>query len=331
MTPYQIDQIIDGFADQKVLVLGDAMIDSYLWGHIERMSPEAPVPVVNIDSREERLGGAANVALNCQSLGATPILCSVIGQDPRGDHFMDLMQRSGLNPDGIVRLTDRPTTVKTRVISDDKHVLRVDQESVAEIDFEILLDRITTLFDTHTFNAVIVEDYNKGMLTPPLIESVINLAHERGAIVSVDPKKNHYWAYKNVDLFKPNWKELIEALEGAYPAEAAAQADIRSTAIRHTRLGLTARCLLLTLSENGVVIQNDESEFHFPVYNRNIIDVSGAGDSVISVATLVYAQKVAVSDVARFANLAGGLVCEQVGVVPIDLQILRDQAHNHLT
>ncbi len=331
MTKEQIDGVINRFSDQNVLVIGDAMIDSYLWGHIERMSPEAPVPVVNIDNREERLGGAANVALNCQSLSATPFLCSVIGTDARGDHFLQLMEESGLNAEGIVRIEDRPTTVKTRVISDNKHVLRVDQETLAPVSSDIMVHRLKELFAHHSFSAVIIEDYNKGLLTPELIESVISLAHEHGAIVSVDPKKEHYWMYKGVDLFKPNWKELVEALDGVYPAEAVAQADIRSTAIRHTRLGLSARCLLLTLSEHGVVIQNDEEEFHFPVYERNIVDVSGAGDSVISVATLVYAQNIDASNVARFANLAGGLVCEHVGVAPIDLQMLRAEAHRHLT
>ena len=331
MTKEQIDEVINRFSDQNVLVIGDAMIDSYLWGHIERMSPEAPVPVVNIDNREERLGGAANVALNCQSLSATPFLCSVIGTDARGDHFLQLMEESGLNAEGIVRIEDRPTTVKTRVISDNKHVLRVDQETLAPVSSDIMVHRLKELFSHHSFSAVIIEDYNKGLLTPELIESVISLAHEHGAIVSVDPKKEHYWMYKGVDLFKPNWKELVEALDGVYPAEAVAQADIRSTAIRHTRLGLSARCLLLTLSEHGVVIQNDEEEFHFPVYERNIVDVSGAGDSVISVATLVYAQNIDASNVARFANLAGGLVCEHVGVAPIDLQMLRAEAHRHLT
>lgn len=326
MTEKEIKKIIKQFRNQNVLVIGDAMIDSYMWGHIERMSPEAPVPVVSIDSREERLGGAANVALNVQSLGATPYLCSVVGEDIRGDLFVQLMQQSGLNTEGIVKVSDRPTTVKTRIISDNQHVLRVDQEKVDDVPSQAVFKRIQKIFKLHDIDVVIFEDYNKGLLTPELIESVIELAKEHEIPVAVDPKKKNYWAFKGVDLFKPNWKELIEGLKAPYPAAAAAQADIRKKAIQETRERLSARCVLCTLSEHGVQIQSSEEEHHYPVYKRKIVDVSGAGDSVISTAALVFAQGIALSDVARFANLAGGLVCEHVGVVPIDRSQLREEA-----
>ena len=331
MTEKQIKNIIKGFKNQNVLVIGDAMIDSYMWGHIERMSPEAPVPVVSVDSREECLGGAANVALNVQSLGATPFLCSVVGEDVRGDLFVQLMQQRGLNTEGIVPLNDRPTTVKTRIISGDQHVLRVDQESTEDVPVSPVLKRIQKIFKQHDIQVMIFEDYNKGLLTPDLINALVELAHQHQIPVAVDPKKNNYWAYKNVDLFKPNWKELIEGLEDAHPAAAAAQAEIRKKTISETRMRLSARCVLCTLSEHGVHIQNDSEDLHFPVYKRKIVDVSGAGDSVISTAALVYAQGVGIRDVARFANLAGGLVCEHVGVVPIDRSELREEALRHLT
>lgn len=331
MTEKEIKEVIKQFNNQNVLVVGDAMIDSYMWGHIERMSPEAPVPVVSIDSREERLGGAANVALNIQSLGATPFLCSVIGEDIRGDLFVQLMQQRGLNTDGIVSLNDRPTTVKTRIISEDKHVLRVDQESTTEVPVKPVLKRIQKIVKQHDIDVVIFEDYNKGLLTAELIDAVVQLAHESNIPVCVDPKKQNYWAYKNVDLFKPNWKELIEGLEVAHSAEAAAEAEIRKKAIEETRMRLSARNVLCTLSEHGVHIQSADEDHHFPVYPRQIVDVSGAGDSVISAAALVYAQGLELKDVARFANLAGGLVCEHVGVVPIDRAQLREEALRLLT
>ncbi len=331
MTPEEIKDIVHRFSDQNVLVVGDAMIDSYMWGHIDRMSPEAPVPVVSIDSREERLGGAANVALNVQSLGATPFLCSVVGEDLRGELFVHLMQQRGLNTEGILSVDNRPTTVKTRIISDDKHVLRVDQESTEPVTSKKVFKRIKKIFKQHEIHVIIFEDYNKGLLTPDLIAAVIELAHSRGIPVAVDPKRDHYWAYQGVDLFKPNWKELNEGLESWHAPEDAAKEELRSSEIRATRERLEAKSILCTLSEYGVQIQSEEEEHHFPVYERTIVDVSGAGDSVISAAALVYAQGVALKDVARFANLAGGLVCEHVGVVPIDRRQLRDEALRLLT
>ncbi len=331
MTEKQIKQTVRQFTYQNVLVVGDAMVDSYMWGHIGRISPEAPVPVVSVDSREERLGGAANVALNVQSLGATPFLCSVVGEDVRGELFIQLMQERGLNTEGIVTVSDRPTTVKTRIISNNKHVLRVDQERTTPVSTRSVFRRIRRILRQHEIDVVIFEDYNKGLLTPELIKKVITLAHGHGIPVAVDPKKEHYWSFTHADLFKPNWKELNEALDIDHPAAAAEEAGLRSLKVKETRERLAARCVLCTLSGYGVIIQGEEEEHYFPAYQRNIVDVSGAGDSVISTAALVYAQGVELRNVARFANLAGGLVCEYVGVVPIDRTLLRNEALRILT
>jgi len=314
-----IANILDQFETKRVLVIGDAMIDAYMWGDVHRMSPEAPVPIVEINKRESRLGGAANVALNIQSLGATPVLFSAIGDDHYGDLFINLMKEQNLTCEGIQKISDRNTTVKTRIISDNKHVLRVDEERTDIINDENISSILEKMILANNFDVIIFEDYNKGLLSEKLIQKAIKSAIQKGIPTIVDPKKENFFAYRGVDIFKPNLKEIKEGLNVEFDVQSDAELS-KNVALLRTKL--KAKSILLTLSEYGVYYQNEETIYREKAHKRNIIDVSGAGDTVVSVAALALACKLEDEFLMRIANLAGGLVCEKVGVVPIQKQDL---------
>lgn len=310
-----------------MLVIGDVMIDAYYWGNVDRISPEAPVPVVNVTRKEDRLGGAANVALNLISLGAETIICSVIGADRRGEELTELMQQTGLNTGGIVFSGDRVTTVKTRIISQHQQMLRVDEEQTGDISRQEelqLLERISDFITTGKIDVVIFEDYNKGVLTENLIKQVIEMANKNDVPTCVDPKKRNFFSYVAVTLFKPNLKELKEGLK--IDINKNKDEEIRS-AVKQLEDKLSQKISLITLSERGIYIRSKSADAIFPAHIRNIADVSGAGDTVIAVAALCLASGCEEELLARLSNLAGGLVCEKVGVVPIDIDTLRKEAN----
>jgi len=310
--------IFNDFKKIKVLIVGDAMIDSYMWGTINRQSPEAPIPIVDIEKHEKRLGGAANVASHIKALGATPILCSVIGNEDKG--FFDLMKRENLFAKGIMQ-EERKTTVKTRIISENKHQLRVDEEDTFPIinESDFIKHSINLMSNTHV---VIFQDYNKGVLTKHVINSLIEFATKKQIPTLVDPKKENYWQYKGVNLFKPNAKELIES----DPETEALSFKNISKIVTKQRKELNAKSFLLTLSEKGMFIQTENEEYHYPAYKRKIIDVSGAGDAVIATAALALAQKLDYNILAQLTNLAGGLSCEKIGVNPLNRENLLNEA-----
>jgi len=310
------------FNNKKVLIVGDAMIDAYMWGKINRMSPEAPVPVVEVKKHENRLGGAANVALNLKALGATPILCSVVGTGNRGVLFEELMEESNLSTEGILSTSKRKTTIKTRVIAENNHQLRIDEEETYPI---VQAEEFLTLTKSlmHDVDVIILQDYNKGVLTPEVIESVIAAANKRGIPTIVDPKKQNFNSYKNCTIFKPNLAEIKAGMNIDFDADNVAEIEKASAELRTQ---LAAKGVLLTLSERGICI-NSEKEFkHTPAFKCDIIDVSGAGDTVISVASLCLASAVDYTDLSVLSTLAGGIVCEEVGVVPINKEKLLTQA-----
>ena len=309
-----ISDILNQFETKRVLIIGDAMIDAYMWGDIHRMSPEAPVPVVEIEKRESRLGGAANVALNIQSLGATPILFAAIGNDYQGDLFLNLMKEQNLSCEGIQKINNRNTTVKTRIISDNKHVLRVDEERTDTINDDNLSNQLEKMILENDFDVVIFEDYNKGLLSTKLIQKSIAAARQKGIPTIIDPKKDNFFAYKGVDVFKPNLKEIKEGLNVDFDVQSEAELSKNVEILRDK---LDAKGIMLTLSEHGIYFQNSKNVYREPAHKRNIIDVSGAGDTVVSVAALALACGLDSEYMMRIANLAGGLVCEKVGVVPI--------------
>lgn len=325
MVKEEIIALFEQFNQQRVLVVGDVMIDSYFWGKVDRISPEAPVPVVSVNKKENRLGGAANVALNLKALGATPILASVVGADHYGKLFNELLGNQNLSVKGITPSLERPTTVKTRIISDGQQMIRVDEETTAYLsksEEEDLIARIIQILDTDKIDVIIFEDYNKGVLSKNVIKQIIAKANQLGIPTTVDPKKTHFFSFKNVTLFKPNLKELKEGVKRDFDKSDTIALE---EAVAEMQQKLNNKISLITLSELGVYV-NDGKASHIPAHIRNISDVSGAGDSVISVASLCLACQTSTVFMAALANLAGGLVCEKIGVVPIDKSQLLNEA-----
>ena len=322
-------QLFERMNHLKVLVIGDVMADAYIRGKVERISPEAPVPVINTRSREIRLGGAANVALNLKALGAEVILCALVGNDAQGMELIQLIEKEGINSNGVVVSSERPTTIKTRVIAGGQHLLRIDDENDAPTttnEQELLLKKALEL--VQNVDAVIFEDYDKGVIFKELIAEVTNLANELKIPVTVDPKKRNFLHYKNVNLFKPNLKELKEGLKLELNPKDKAEIEV---GCQQVMSDLGVKGVLLTLSENGMAIYSGNSFFHIPAMPRDIADVSGAGDTVISVATLCLAAGCVLEQTLFLANLAGGLVCEYSGVVPIKKAQLLKEAIKHIS
>ncbi len=322
-----LDIVFNNFKNTKILIIGDVMVDSYLWGKVDRISPEAPVPVVAVTRRANRLGGAANVALNVKALGATPILCTVIGEDFKGEEFLQLLEGEEMAVNGVLKSPHRITTTKFRVIGNNTQILRVDEESTTELnadDNSRLRETIFSLLDNGHIDAIIFQDYDKGVLTPGLISSVIEKARGMSIPVTVDPKRNNFLAYKNADLFKPNLKELKEGLNMDININHTWELE-NAANILHREANI--KIVFTTLSEAGVFVSSAEKgkaiERHtIPAYIRSIADVSGAGDTVISVAALCLAAGLKAYEIAAVSNLAGGLVCEEAGVVPVNKEKL---------
>jgi D-glycero-beta-D-manno-heptose-7-phosphate kinase len=329
LTKNELTNLFNDFNNQNVLIIGDVMIDAYYFGNVDRISPEAPVPIVSVSTRENRLGGAANVALNIQALGANPILCSAIGNDSKGNTFNELLAKRNLSSEGILQVEGRITTVKTRIIGNNNQILRVDSEDDSPLnDSKALFNKIEGLILSKEIDVVIFEDYDKGAITAQLIEAVVSLCKDKNIPTAVDPKKRNFNSYKNVTLFKPNLKELKEGLN--IELSSTNLNDIQA-AIDKLNSELENEITFITLSENGVYINDAENQFHIPAHLRTIADVSGAGDTVISVASLCLALNQSPKTIAEVANLAGGLVCEKVGVSPIDKDQLLAEAISKLT
>ena len=298
------------------------MMDSYLWGSVERISPEAPVPVVSVQKKENRLGGAANVALNVQALGANPIICAVVGNDKEGSDVIELLEQQRLSTKGILKLTDRPTTVKTRVIGHHQQMIRIDAEVDEEIsakDTQKLLDLIKRILTEDTIDAIVFEDYDKGVISKVLIEEIVKLAEARKLITVVDPKKRNFLHYQGVTLFKPNLKELRDGLKRDIDLN---DPNELQSAVEELKDLLQAEMVMVTLSEKGVYILSNAEKKLIPAHIRTISDVSGAGDTVIATTVVCLAAKLDAFTTAAIANLAGGLVCQSVGVVPINKEEL---------
>ena len=315
-------EVFKRFESLNVIIIGDVMIDSYWWGKVDRISPEAPVPVCTVTKKEHRLGGAANVALNIVAMDANPIVCSVIGNDAEGKLLTELFVSNQMSVEGIVASKNRCTTVKTRIIGNNSQMLRIDEEkndALSEKDQIVLIERVKQIIDSKKIDALIFQDYDKGVITPSVIEKITSMAKNKSIPVCVDPKKRNFSEYKNADLFKPNLKELKEGLkiDNILPQKD----SLKSAAdILHSTMGIGK--VFITLSEYGVFIADYQSQtpnVHLlDAQLRKIADVSGAGDTVISVAALCMALGIPTDELAKISNMSGGLVCESVGVVPID-------------
>ncbi|MCZ2276456.1 MAG: PfkB family carbohydrate kinase [Bacteroidia bacterium] len=320
-----INDLFKSFGQLKALIIGDSMVDTYIYGRVDRISPEAPVPVVTVSGKEERPGGAANVALNIKALGARPVLCSVIGQDEAGKSFISLMKKLGLPVKGILASKQRQTTKKTRIIGNRYQLLRIDEEAaliLSAAETRQFKSMIQKLMLTEKPDVIIFEDYDKGVINSEIIKYVMKIANQANIPVTVDPKKENFHHYKGVTLFKPNLKELKEGLKLDFRNF---QEMLSSKQVKQFAGRQQIKNLMVTLSEHGIYYSaNGKSEI-IPAHVRNISDVSGAGDTVISVASLCMALNFPPASTASLANLAGGQVCEKAGVVPVDkIQLLNE-------
>ena len=309
--------LFDKFNGLRILVIGDVMLDAYVMGKVNRISPEAPVPIVSLENEDARIGGAGNVALNLLALGAKPIICGVIGEDSSGDKLLNLFEKNGISTDGLVKSMARKTTVKTRVISNKQQLLRIDSEStfpLLESEGIKLNDTIQNIINQGV-DGIIFEDYNKGVLTDSVIQNTIKIAKEKDIPTAVDPKKENFLSYKGVSLFKPNLKELKEGLNLNFDFNS--NKELFEKGIEVLEEKLQNEISFVTLSEHGVFIKNQTEKYYVPAHMRSISDVSGAGDTVIAVATLCLISGASTKQIAEISNLAGGLVCEKSGVVSI--------------
>ncbi len=319
-----VSELINGFSRLKVLIIGDLMIDSYTWGRVSRISPEAPVPVVNVVRRESRLGGAGNVVLNIASLGATAVICSVIGDDAPGRDLQKIILDSNLSTEGLIVEPGRMTTVKERIIAGSQQVVRVDSETESSISSSSQKALLAHIKDSISdVDVIIFEDYDKGVLSAELIQSVISMAKENNIPTVVDPKRKNFFAYKGATLFKPNLHELRDGL-GLMPMDF--DVDHLAETVRKFKVSQEFTGVFVTLSERGVYIDFENDQQLIPAHIRQISDVSGAGDTVISIAACVLALGGSTEQIASLANLGGGLVCESLGVVPINLALLSKEA-----
>ncbi len=316
------DKLFADISKMKVAVIGDVMLDTYWWGNVERISPEAPVPVVAVSKREQRIGGAGNVALNVQTLGASVALLTILGDDEDGMQLKKLLQEKNIDTRFILESKERITTNKIRIISRNQHMMRLDAEltnDIDENDEEKLQSQIEKFITTEKPNVVILEDYNKGILTKNIITGTIAFCKKNNIPITVDPKRKNFFAYQNASLFKPNLHEAITSLN-LLPEEISSEllADIHS----QLKEKLNHDISLITLSEKGIFYQENNIKNIIPSHRRNIADVSGAGDTVIAVASLIYAATKDINLTSEIANIAGGVVCEEVGTVAINKEKL---------
>ena len=324
-------QLFNDFSKIKVAVIGDVMLDTYWWGKVDRISPEAPVPVVAVTKREQRIGGAGNVALNLVSLGAHVNVLTLLGKDDDGEQLTTLFKQNNIGAKYIVTSTDRITTNKIRIISRNQHMMRLDAEMQTDItqnDEEKLLYAFEEYIAAESPDIVILEDYNKGALTQTVVTKIIALCKQHHILTAVDPKRKNFFSYVGVDIFKPNLKEAVEGLN--------ILTDVVSLSLLkdiHLLLQekLKHKISFITLSEKGVFYNDDNSSSLIPTHIRTIADVSGAGDTVIAVASLVYAATKNVKLMAEVANIAGGLVCEEVGTGAINKETLLKECEELLT
>lgn len=330
MNKDELKGLFDAMQQLHVVVIGDVMLDNYRWGDIERMSPEAPVPIVSVKKRDNRLGGAANVALNCKALGTKVTIASVIGDDAEGRQLTELAKEAGIDTTLLLTSRQRPTTTKTRIISSDKHMMRLDEEVCDDLSTEEehpFIDMVMRYLQIEKPQVVIFEDYNKGVLKENVIHKITEHCKQLGIITTVDPKKKNFLSYRNVTVFKPNLKEVREGLNiSLNQVELQFLDDVH----RILKKELGHEITFITLSEKGVYYHNNTSAI-LPSHNRDIKDVSGAGDTVIATASVIYALTKDAALMAEISNIAGGLVCESVGVVPVNKQQLLQECQMLMT
>ena len=316
------DKLFNDIAKLKVAVIGDVMLDTYWWGNVDRISPEAPVPVVAVTKREKRIGGAGNVALNVQALGSKVALLTVLGDDEDGTLLMKLLLEKNIDTRFILESKKRITTNKIRIISRNQQMMRLDAEladDLSQTDETKLLNQVEKYIVSEKPDVVIIEDYNKGILTKNVIVHIIDLCNKNKIPVTVDPKRKNFFTYKNATLFKPNLHEVFTSLN-IIPEEISI--ELLSDIDKKLREKLNHEISLITLSDKGIFYQANGKKSIIPAHRRNIADVSGAGDTVIAVASLIYASAKDINLATEVANIAGGIVCEEVGTAAVNKEKL---------
>jgi len=317
----RFNEITFEFDKKKILVIGDLMLDTYLWGHSERISPEAPVPIIQVNKVEHNLGGAANVALNLSSLGCEVYLIGIIGSDPEGEILKNLLDQSNIDFTPLVEFESRPTTVKSRIISHDQQVIRTDRELTHDLSDESnkeLQGLVSSIIND--VDGIILEDYNKGVLNAGSISKIINLVKDTDKPIYVDPKEKNFDLYKNVRLFKPNLSEF----RSLYKENTSLEKDGFNL-----KKNINADILMITRSADGVSLFVDSDYYDIPTKARSVHDVSGAGDTVIATFTLSDLCGATPKESVLLSNFAAGRVCEEVGVVPISLTMLNEMIEHH--
>ncbi len=302
-----------------VAVIGDVMLDHYYWGTVSRLSPEAPVPIVDLQDESFHLGGASNVANNLACLGLHPVIFGVVGNDDAGQMLTALLEENGMENAGIIVDPDRPTTVKTRIIGNNQHIARLDRENRAALSTTLTAQLIGILDSfASQLDAIIFQDYDKGVITPELIDTVKNIAQRFDLPIFVDPKYRNFFHYTDVTFFKPNKKEMQDAMHTPLSSlEDVYQAGKQLRQRLHTDM------LLVTLGAEGMVLfDNHDTATHISTRARHVADVSGAGDTVIATFVAAFLGGAAHMEAALLANIAAGIVCEEPGIIPITLPML---------
>lgn len=308
-------------ASIRAVVIGDVMLDRYIHGHVDRISPEAPVPIVRHAQTETKAGGAANVALNLAAWGCHTALVGLVGNDHGADTLAALLDQQGIEHQ-LIRDGKRPTTVKTRVVAASHHLLRIDEESAAYLHGEqesTVKNQILSFLESFQPDLIILEDYNKGLLTPSLISSIITLAKSKRIFVAVDPKEHHFFEYKGADLFKPNLREASHAARTGLDAETLSA--VTEDWQQQYQLGTVA----ITLGANGMYLHHGSTGIQVrPDRAIDVVDVCGAGDAVVCALALGLMAGLSLEACGALANLTGAYVCSHSGVVTVNVDAIHD-------
>jgi rfaE bifunctional protein kinase chain/domain len=316
----RVNDIIEAWQNQRIAVLGDVMLDHYLWGSVDRISPEAPVPVVSIDHEDHHLGGAANVALNLKKLGCEPILIGVIGDDPPGTELLRLCSLLGIESRGLEADRYRPTTIKTRIIANNQQVVRADREEKSEIDDD-MQSRLLAQFrrQKDSISALIISDYGKGIITKPLLDDLIEVCIDNGVFVAVDPKDVHFKSYRKVSVITPNHHEASFAY-GMKIRDEASLIEVGEGLLKQLEL----QSILITRGPDGMALFLDDGTHHYlPTVAKRVYDVTGAGDTVISAYSAAISGGANPIEAAYIANQAAGIVVGEVGTAQVEADVLR--------
>lgn len=318
----RLREIVNGFSHSSIMVVGDSMLDEYVWGDVDRISPEAPVPVVHVQSRSFRLGGAANVVQNLKSLRVTPHLVSLCGDDENGKNLRERVAQSGCSADGLIVSPHRPSTVKTRIMARHQQIVRVDSETASDLtsdETEALWEKCSSLLSK--VEGVIISDYSKGVVSKPLLSRILDACRNKRLFVAVDPKQRHFDLYKGVSVITPNLKEAHAAL--GLPYAKVDDKDIEKLGWAIVRK-LDLPYLLITLSERGMALfdRTAHTYSHLPTVAQNVFDVTGAGDTVISVYSAAITAKARPIEAAFLANHAAGITVAELGTACVDGETL---------